>query len=394
MNAAPAAGGQRTGLPGVRRLPRACIRSPWWIWAVALATAASRTTNPLLLLLFLAVLGLVVTARHTDAPWARGLPLLPGMALSVIAHPGRVPGGLRERRHAERPRPVPAAPDPHPVLVRRIEIGGPVSLEAVLSAPLDGAAARVPAVLHRRGEHAGQPQARPAGAAGCAVRARVAVTVALSVAPQLVERVQRVRRARRLRGAAGRGLRAAAADRDPGAARRAGPVVAPGRRDGLPWVRADRLATRASRRLTGALMLTGLRGCASARTGCSTRPSRTGSGLGGFVGRAAAVPGGLALGGRRVRAPLPARSVALARMAGRRLWPGHRDRAVPAPRLRPGRARTRACTRCTGRRCRWSRRSRSWSRHRRARRAAASRREPPAPSRPRRPRRAFAAAMP
>ena len=52
------------------RLPRALHPGAWWLWALGLATAASRTTNPLLLALILAVAGLVVASRRSDAPWA------------------------------------------------------------------------------------------------------------------------------------------------------------------------------------------------------------------------------------------------------------------------------------------------------------------------------------
>jgi len=57
--------------PAGLRLPRTLHPIAWWIWAIGLATAASRTTNPLLLALILAVAGIVVAARRTEAPWAR-----------------------------------------------------------------------------------------------------------------------------------------------------------------------------------------------------------------------------------------------------------------------------------------------------------------------------------
>ena len=52
------------------RLPRTLHPGAWWLWALGLATAASRTTNPLLLALIIAVAGLVVASRRGDAPWA------------------------------------------------------------------------------------------------------------------------------------------------------------------------------------------------------------------------------------------------------------------------------------------------------------------------------------
>jgi len=41
----------------VSRLPRALHPGAWWLWALGLAAAASRTTNPLLLALVVAVAG-------------------------------------------------------------------------------------------------------------------------------------------------------------------------------------------------------------------------------------------------------------------------------------------------------------------------------------------------
>jgi hypothetical protein len=46
------------------RLPRLLHPAAWWAWAIGLAVAASRTTNPLLLALVVAVAGYVVAARR------------------------------------------------------------------------------------------------------------------------------------------------------------------------------------------------------------------------------------------------------------------------------------------------------------------------------------------
>ena len=50
--------------------PRALHPGAWWLWALGLAAAASRTTNPVPLLLLMAVTWFVVTARRGDTPWA------------------------------------------------------------------------------------------------------------------------------------------------------------------------------------------------------------------------------------------------------------------------------------------------------------------------------------
>src|SRR5262249_23194862 len=191
-----------------RRLPRALHPVAWWAWAIALATAASRTTNPLLLLLVFAVLGFVVAARRTDAPWARAYKYYLFMALTVIAlrvvFRAIFETGVTPTDHI-----LFRLPHLHtPSWYAGIQIGGPVSLEAVLSATLDGM--RLACLLCCIG--AANTLANPKRALrvlpGALYELGVAVTVALSVAPQLVESVQRVRRARRLRGGAGKGLRA------------------------------------------------------------------------------------------------------------------------------------------------------------------------------------------
>ena len=55
-----------------RALTRDLHPLAWWVWALGLAAAASRTTNPLLLGLVVGAVCLVVVLRRTDAPWALG----------------------------------------------------------------------------------------------------------------------------------------------------------------------------------------------------------------------------------------------------------------------------------------------------------------------------------
>jgi len=282
------------------RLPRALHPVAWWLWAIALATAASRTSDPLLLALVLAVLWLVVTARRTDAPWARAFPYYLGMALTVIAlrvifravfESGTTPGDhiLFRLPHL-----------PTPSWYAGIRIGGPVSLESVLSAALDGL--RLACLLCCIG--AANSLANPKRALrvlpGALYELGVAVTVALSVAPSLIEAVQRVRRARRLRGGAGRGLRALRS------------IAIPVLHDALE--RALRLAagmdsrgygrtgtaTRATRRLTGGCMLAGMAGLCLGAYGLLDATVPGPVGITGFAAGGALCTAGLALGGRRV----------------------------------------------------------------------------------------------
>jgi energy-coupling factor transport system permease protein len=288
------------GSRGSRRLPRALHPVAWWVWAISLGTAATRTTNPLLLVLIFAVLGLVVAMRRTDAPWARGYHFYLVMALTVIAirvifravfESGVTPS---DQILFSLPR------LPTPSWYAGIQIGGPVSLQAILSACLDGA--RLACLLCCIG--AANTLANPKRALrvlpGALHELGVAVTVALSVAPQLVESAQRVRRARRLRGATGRGPRALrsiaipvlhdALDRS---------LLLAAGMDSRGYGRTGS-ATRASRRLTAALTMTGLAGLCAGAYWLFDPTVPQAVGIGGFAGGAVLCVAGLALGGRRV----------------------------------------------------------------------------------------------
>ncbi|MFY1668520.1 CbiQ family ECF transporter T component [Plantactinospora sp. WMMB334] len=282
------------------RLPRGLHPVAWWLWALALATAASRTSNPLLLALVFAVLGFVVTARRTDAPWARAFHYYLILALSVIVI--RVvfrivfATGVTPEDHILFRLPHVPTPDWY----AGIQIGGPVSLEATLSAALDGL--RLACLLCCIG--AANSLANPKRALkvlpGALYELGVAVTVALSVAPQLVESVQRVARARRLRAGRSRGLRAVRA------------IALPVLHDALD--RSLRLAaamdsrgygrtgtaTRTSRRLTGALMLTGMAGLCVGVYGLLDPSVPRPVSLGALATGIVLSVTGLAVGGRRV----------------------------------------------------------------------------------------------
>ena len=232
----------------------------WWIWAIGLATAVSRTTNPLLLLLVLAVLGFVIANRRTEAPWARAFKYYLGMALVVVVI--RVgfrvifASGVTSTDHV-------LFTLPHlqtPSWYAGIQLGGPVSLEATLSASVDGL--RLGTLLCCIG--AANALANPKRALrvlpGALYELGVAVVVAITVAPQLVESVQRVVRARRLRAGRSAGIHALRS------------VVIPVLEDALErslllaasmdsrgYGRTSN-ATAASRRITAGLMLAGMLG--------------------------------------------------------------------------------------------------------------------------------------
>src|SRR5262249_19178612 len=187
------------------RLPRTLHPIAWWIWAIGLAIAASRTTNPLLLALILAVAGIVVAARRTEAPWARAFKwyLLFGLVVIAIRVAFRIvlgaDLGAGERVLFTIPR------IPLPGFLTGVELGGPVSAQSVLAAAYDGL--RLATILCCIG--AANTLANPKRALRSLPAALyelgVTITVAVTVAPQLVESAQRANRARKLRGATLRG---------------------------------------------------------------------------------------------------------------------------------------------------------------------------------------------
>ncbi len=82
----PARGALRSALTApVATRANALHAGAWWLWALGLAVAASRTTNPLLLGLIVGVAGYVVAARRTDAPWARSYGAFVKLGLFVVA---------------------------------------------------------------------------------------------------------------------------------------------------------------------------------------------------------------------------------------------------------------------------------------------------------------------
>lgn len=300
MTAAPG----RTGLAGVgghRRVPRTLHPVAWWLWAIGLATAASQTTNPLLLLVVLGVLGVVVASRRSDAPWARAFKYYLFLALVVVAIRvvlrslfGGDVGTGSTRVLFTLPR------IPLPSWAAGVQLGGPVTLEGTMAALYDGL--RLGTLLCCLG--AANALANPKRALrvlpGALYELGAAVVVALSVAPQLVESAQRVHRARKLRGAPRgrwRALRGVAIPVLEDALDRSLRLAAA--MDSRGYGRTG-TATTASRRLTGALMVAGMCGCCLGAYGLLQGSSAGSIGLPALLVGSALCCAGLAAGSRRV----------------------------------------------------------------------------------------------
>ncbi|MEU6848795.1 CbiQ family ECF transporter T component [Actinacidiphila alni] len=269
----------------------------WWLWALGLATAASRTTNMLLLALVAAVAGYVVAARRTDAPWARsygaflrlGLAVLVIRVVFAVALGSPVPG-----THVVMT--LPEVPLPH--WAQGVRIGGRVTAEGLVFAVRDGMKLAALLVCVGAANALANPARLLKSLPGALYEAGVAVVVAMTFAPHLVADVSRLRAARRLRGRDDRGLRALLQVGLPvleGALERS--VALAAAMDARGYGRTAHVPP-AVRRLTAALTLGGLLGiCAG--TYALLSASGAGYGLPVLLLGVAAALAGLRLGGRR-----------------------------------------------------------------------------------------------
>lgn len=187
------------------RLPRSLHPAAWWLWALGLAAAASRTTNPVLLALIIAVVCCVVLARRTDAPWAlsfrlyvvlAGFIVVMRVAYRVIFGGGAGPTILLTLPEIRLPE-----------IAAGIRLFGPISAEALLGGLYDGLRLATIILCVGAANALANPKRLLKAVPAALYEVGSAIVVALSVFPQLAESLVRVRRARRLRGAH-RGLRA------------------------------------------------------------------------------------------------------------------------------------------------------------------------------------------
>jgi energy-coupling factor transport system permease protein len=285
------------------RTARALHPLAWWLWAIGLAAAVSRTTNPLLLALVLAVLGYVISARRSDAPWARAFKYYLALAAITIAirvvfravfTTGSVPSDHVLFR-------LPVIPTPH--WYAGVQIGGAVSLEGTLSAATDGMRLAVLLCCIGAANTLANPKRALRVLPGAVYELGVAVTVALSVAPQLVESLLRVRKARRLRGTRTgrrgrfRGLRSLLVPVLQDALARS--LLLAAAMDSRGYGRFGATPKR-TRRITAGLLLAGLLGLCAGAYGLLDASAPRLLGLPAILAGAAICCAGLALGGRRV----------------------------------------------------------------------------------------------
>ncbi|MFD8598868.1 energy-coupling factor transporter transmembrane component T [Kitasatospora sp. NPDC059646] len=280
-----------------RSLSRQVHPGAWWLWSLGLAAAASRTSNPLLLLLVLAVAGFVVAARRGDAPWARSYAAFLRLGLLVLAARmvfaivlGSPVGGTHV---------LFTLPQlPLPGWAQGVRLGGSVTLEGVLFALYEGLRLAVLLACVGAANALASPSRLLRSLPGALYEAGVAAVVAMTFAPNLVADVRRLRAARRLRGRTDRGVRAVLSVGLPvleGALERS--VALAAAMDTRGFGRTADVPRRVVR-TGGALTLTGLLGVCAATYGLLTAGSHPWA-LPVLAAGVLALGAGLALGSRR-----------------------------------------------------------------------------------------------
>ncbi|MFJ2212612.1 energy-coupling factor transporter transmembrane component T [Streptomyces sp. NPDC101062] len=289
--------------------PRRTVRAPeasrfnalhagaWWLWALGLAAAASRTTNPLLLGLLVGVAGYVVAARRTDAPWARSYGAFVKLGLAVLA--------VRLLFSVFLGSPVPGAhvlftlPEvPLPGWAAGVRLGGRVTAEQVVFALYDGAKLATLLICVGAANALANPVRLLKSLPGALYEVGVAVVVAMTFAPNMVADVGRLRTARRLRGRSTGGVGAVLRIGLPvleGALERS--VALAASMDARGYGRTAQVPP-AVRHTTTALTLGGLLGICAGVYGLLSSAG-TGYGVPLLVAGAVAAAAGLRLGGRR-----------------------------------------------------------------------------------------------
>nr|WP_250402759.1 energy-coupling factor transporter transmembrane component T [Streptomyces cellostaticus] len=311
---APAAppGGRATGRPGAGpsrergaeaapappRRGRASLHpGAWWLWSLGLGTAATRTTNPLLLALLIAAAGYVVATHRSASPWSRSYAAFAKLAVAVllvrlaftVALGSPVPG-----THVLLT--LPEIPLPH--WAQGIRLGGRVTAEALLFAGYNGLKLATLLICVGAANALASPARLLKSLPGALYEVGVAVVVALTFAPHLIADVQRLRAARRLRGRPDRGVRGLLQVGLPvleGALERS--VALAAAMDARGYGRTAQVPARV-RRTTTALTLGGLLGVCAGTYGLLTAEGGT-YGVPVLCAGAAAALAGLRLGGRR-----------------------------------------------------------------------------------------------
>jgi energy-coupling factor transport system permease protein len=180
------------------RLARDLHPVAWWVWALGLATAASFTTNPYLLLLLIGVACLAVAARRSAQPWADSfrIYLWLGVAIVVIRVVFRILVGGGDGGQVVLH--LPSIPLPHWTLGLRLL--GSVTRESLLGGLYDGLRLAAIVICVGSANALANPKRLLRSVPPALYEVGSALVVAVTVLPQLADSFRRVRAAQQLRG--------------------------------------------------------------------------------------------------------------------------------------------------------------------------------------------------
>ena len=186
----------------MRLLPRNLHPGAWWGWAIGCAVVASRTTNPLLLVLLITICCLTVALRRGSAPWAMAFRLYVLLAVFIVA----LRLIFRIVFSANGPTvlvhlPVLALPG----VFSSVHLFGPVSAEALLTAGTSAMQLAAMIIAIGAANALANPKRLLAAVPGALYTWGTVTVIAVSVFPQLAESVVRVHRAQQLRRTPGKG---------------------------------------------------------------------------------------------------------------------------------------------------------------------------------------------
>jgi energy-coupling factor transport system permease protein len=279
---------------------RALHPGAWWLWALGLAAAASRTTNPLINLMILAVAGFVVVARRSSAPWAYAYGAFLRLGLIIIVV--RIVLQAVLSTESQGIHVIVDLPEvPLPDWAAGLKLGGLITWEAVIIAFRQGLQLATIICCVGAANALASAQRLLRCVPGALYEVGVAAVVALTFAPQLVSDAVRVRGAQRLRGHDGHGLASLRRTAMPvleGALSRSVELAAA--MDSRGYGRTTDVPVRV-RRITATLVFGGVLGVCVGIYGLLDASSSTWLGLPMLGLGVALAVAGLVVGGRRTR---------------------------------------------------------------------------------------------
>ena len=172
----------------------------WWVLGISLAIASGMSSNPLVLCLIIAVCVSLILIAREPAPWSQSLKFYLGLSLFILAT--RLAFRIVFNYSAPSDQTVLALP----AIELNLGLGAPIALlgnvsgTALLAAITDGL--RLASIILSIGlaNTLANPRKLLKSTPAALYEIASAISVAINLAPQLIESLQRVRRARSLRG--------------------------------------------------------------------------------------------------------------------------------------------------------------------------------------------------